>query len=1550
MRRSVRTLVRGLGAAAVFVLGAAGAVALHVDTPTFRRLAMGVANAALASAVHGRVVIERIGALGLGRIDGVDAHAEDPNGLRVVRVEGVRGRLSTWALVRSLAGSGNIVVDISDVTVDRADVDLDTNADGVLALARAFEPRTTTGGAPGRGVSLRIASGHVESGRAHGLANGVVVDADVSDADAAVSAGPGTVTVDVTRAQVAVRTRIGTEIRGGVAGHITRPSPSGGDLQARARWSGTLGGVAGSADVTYDGGKITATVDLPPTSPQAACTVWPTCPFTEPASAHVEAAGTWPRLDVTARASIGAGSVELRGPVDLAPPIRAQLHVQASDVDTHALSVAAPTSDLSGTGALDVTLGENGAARAEVSLAVAAGTVASTRTPPVTLQAGATVDASGRLTSADGALGATERGATVRLNATLAPQGESYRLQVDGNAAAALDSLPRLPPVARGQATAKVHGTLDLGTRRLDATVDASANGIERDGQRAATASLTARATGPLDAPQFDVDLHAKNLVLGGRPFDELEIQAHGTPQRAPVLAWLSGAGVEAKVEGDMTIDRGVTLRDVHASAHRDADRAWSQTRLVRLASDELRVEDAVIEGLGTPLHVDVRKTTSTLELRAQTERLDLASATRLVGGPALVGGTLAIDVDASITPGRATGRLVADVAKVPVTRLGEANAHVDARLDGRHASGKATASVADVGTLTLESSSIEVGGSGPLSLSSWKRAWGAIDVTTHVDLAALAARLPPDRLPVAHVAGVLDATAHVERDSESDDTPDVALDARTTGLAIDGARAAWTLRGTDLTVRARADGRTGETHVDGDVRDGTGPLLALRASSKRFPYGRLVAADAPTEDVLRTLPFDATLDIPSRGIATLPAWLGLGGDSGEVDANVVWTGPVNQPVVRVVAHLRNGRADRAVATIRVDLDLDASYDGSRVDASLSGSSRGDSLLDATATIDARASDVVDALRDGTPVPWIASGNANLTAFPLQSLGALDDRQVSGRASGRIVVEHLHDDARGSADLTSDDLHVGDVACKAAHVQASIGDGVLDGTARVDQDDGYGELHAHAGVIWGRALKPALDETKPIDVSLGARQLRVALLLPFVPRLFSSLDGRIDADLRDHIDPAANTMRPEGSVTLRDGTMEMQSLGGELRDVTAKLTATPDGVIRLDGVSARGLSGHIEAAASGRLQGLGLGAANAAILIPAKEPLPIIFDGVQVGTLDGRFDVVATRARDGSRLDVDVSVPTMRMQLPLTAAHDVQTLGQLTSVDVGLRRGPSDFTPVSLDGESSEATASAGSPGMPVRVAVKLGENVEVKRGTDLDLRLTGGPTVTIGQTLLVEGQITLSRGTIQIQGKPFNVDKGTVSFVGDDPTNPQVVLSASWTAADGTRVYADFVGPLKTGKVELRSEPALPKNEVIALILFGTADGSQGASSQNSPGGQGTGAGSAAAGAAGSAAAAPVNQALGNVNRVLDNVGMAGGLTAKIDTSAANPRPEVELQIARDISLQVAVVLGVPPPGTNPDTTLVTLNWRFLRKWSLEATWGNANTSILDVVWQHRY
>jgi len=297
------------------------------------------------------------------------------------------------------------------------------------------------------------------------------------------------------------------------------------------------------------------------------------------------------------------------------------------------------------------------------------------------------------------------------------------------------------------------------------------------------------------------------------------------------------------------------------------------------------------------------------------------------------------------------------------------------------------------------------------------------------------------------------------------------------------------------------------------------------------------------------------------------------------------------------------------------------------------------------------------------------------------------------------------------------------------------------------------------------------------------------------------------------------------------------------------------------------------------------------------------------------------------------------------ASVEVQELGDLPGVKVGVSRNAREFVEVPLDGSRVDTVERTGKSQSDVRAVLRL-HDVEVSRGTDLNVRLDGQPTITMGASTHATGQIRMSRGSIDVYGKPFTIDRGTVTFVGDDPTNPQVVLTASWAAPDGaTRVYADFVGPLKTGKVRLRSEPAKPQSEILALILFGTTDDQKssppsGTSAQVSP----------AAAVAGGAATQPINRALGGLDRALDNLGLAGGISTKIDTSQTTPRPEVEVQIARDISLQIAWVLGAPPPGTNPDSTLVTLDWHFLRKWSLETTVGDMGTSIFDVVWQHRY
>jgi len=170
--------------------------------------------------------------------------------------------------------------------------------------------------------------------------------------------------------------------------------------------------------------------------------------------------------------------------------------------------------------------------------------------------------------------------------------------------------------------------------------------------------------------------------------------------------------------------------------------------------------------------------------------------------------------------------------------------------------------------------------------------------------------------------------------------------------------------------------------------------------------------------------------------------------------------------------------------------------------------------------------------------------------------------------------------------------------------------------------------------------------------------------------------------------------------------------------------------------------------------------------------------------------------------------------------------------------------------------------------------------------------------------------------------------------------VTAGWSAPDGTRVFADYVGPLRTGKVRLHSEPSLSQTEIVALLQFGSAEAQSGAG-----GGQGAtnSATGTAVGAAGGVATQPINHAL-------DQFGVHA-VAARVDTSeAANPKPEVELRIARDVSLQLAVVLGTPPPGSNPDTTLLTLNWRLMRSLKLATTVGNSGSSIVDMVWERRY
>jgi translocation and assembly module TamB len=243
-----------------------------------------------------------------------------------------------------------------------------------------------------------------------------------------------------------------------------------------------------------------------------------------------------------------------------------------------------------------------------------------------------------------------------------------------------------------------------------------------------------------------------------------------------------------------------------------------------------------------------------------------------------------------------------------------------------------------------------------------------------------------------------------------------------------------------------------------------------------------------------------------------------------------------------------------------------------------------------------------------------------------------------------------------------------------------------------------------------------------------------------------------------------------------------------------------------------------------------------------------------------------------------------------------------------------------------------------LKLVAKL-KDVEVKRDTTMKVKIVGETQVDVGEKTSVTGQIHLPEGFIEIQGKRFKIEKANVTFNGD-PTNPTVIATAVYTAPDveKTVVYADFVGPVKTGKLSLRSEPSHSSSEIMALLLFGSADGYFGKSSQGKESDA-----AKAAGLAGGVVTEGLNKAISGVTSV--------EITTKVDTEQDNnPRPEVEVQLSREVSASIIRSLGVPPPGQSPDTTMVLVDWRFVKNWSADVTLGDKGTSILDFTWKYRY
>ncbi len=195
----------------------------------------------------------------------------------------------------------------------------------------------------------------------------------------------------------------------------------------------------------------------------------------------------------------------------------------------------------------------------------------------------------------------------------------------------------------------------------------------------------------------------------------------------------------------------------------------------------------------------------------------------------------------------------------------------------------------------------------------------------------------------------------------------------------------------------------------------------------------------------------------------------------------------------------------------------------------------------------------------------------------------------------------------------------------------------------------------------------------------------------------------------------------------------------------------------------------------------------------------LFYQGAQV-TLNG--DLSLTGTPQGQLLSGKVTIP----QAEYRTAFDFESLASTgkSGLDVGggggTRGGTFGLAPVTLD------------------VRVEAEESFLVRND---QINTVGTASLTVGGKLndpSITGRLTFEGGTIKFRSQRYDITAGTLDFPIGAGMNPDINFMTEGDVS-GYHVYVGLTGPLNDMEVTLRSEPDLPRSEVLSLITTGRSE-----------------------------------------------------------------------------------------------------------------------------------
>jgi autotransporter translocation and assembly factor TamB len=1543
LRRYAKRAVIGVAGLLGFVALAAVGVLFSLRFAAVRGYIVTRANGALADAFKGKIVLHGVGSLGLGGIGAADAEIFDPAGHRVVDVHGLEARLSVptivWAALTNK--SQPLTVRLDSVSVRHAEVVLIDNGTGSPTLADTFMPKTPSAASSGPGTIVildRVELNHVW---AHGRVGGSpALDVELKKALLTLRTDDVKTAIEVKHTALIARgLPAGADPVGDLQASLDIPAAADKPLGARAHYAGSAAAVPVVLDASYIDSKLAAKLEAKNIPPEVVAKQVPGLELRSPASLSASAEGKLPDLHGTFVLGVGAGNVDGDFDLSLQDDTTLKANVKTHDFNLSELSRSAPPSSLDLTLHAGALLPKTGPITGNFALTSQPSVILAEELPGLAVNGTFASNAQSHQNRVEVHAEIADPGAQTSVDATVL---QAKTTSIEFRSTTQLANPPRLKKLAAlasVQGELSTQGNYQVESQALNAQVRADLRGVRQGENRVARLRLNGSVTGALPHPNAEVRLDADDAVFSGQQVQQAQLAARGSLSRLAVSGEVTTKAPERHVQMSAFVsnDHGILIDHPSVNLRQSGTNLNISATTVSLVDGRTSLRGLHLDGAGKA-DVSLEYGNTLENVHAQTYDLDLASLWHLVDPKApLKSGTATISATYERRGGNPRARLLASSRDLTLGQVKDGSFSADLALDQGRLDGSANADLKQLGELNLEFQElrgIDVANPDPARVTGKLAADGQIKLKDLLDL------VPKDvKLPIARALGVVKYDLTVERAQAGQGLPALHVHVTTNKLQLAGTRetksaietreeaiatAPTSIKGYDVDLDLK-HAETGETELAASVTDDHGKLVSFSVNGKSNATLSNVADQLGNH--WREIPLSVKVVIPERKLQQLPLELRPSGLNGLLSAEFGYDGTLDAPQLKVSGRIARFR-QMDVKKQTVDLVFQANYANSRGKVTGSVKSKEHDVATADIDFETAISDWLNKTEGKTP-HVAASAHLAFDGFPIGLLPPAKEQQLSGQLSGKLALENFGKDATVALNLDMQSLKLANNDLGRIHTEGSARGGKADAKLEVFGKGGTTTAEVHSGLDWGARFVP--EVRMPADASLRARELRLAAFSPLVTSVFGELDGRMNGDLNAHFHGGAPEL--DGHLDLKDGAAQVAAIGQRFDQVTARLSLE-SGKAKLEEFSARATAGKLRVTGEARFAGLDLTGADAKVRIAKNERLSMGISGQELDQTWGSIDIAVRPGQAKGSQTLAVNMGEFHVHMPDTGSQSLQDLEPAKGVRVGTYQRDGGFVTLPLQ-PLKETDPSKNDN--PLTVDLNLGNQIWVAQGDTTQIQLGGKLKLVLGDPMTMTGQIQVVGGKLDVSGKQFQIESGIVTFTGE-PANPTIVATASWDAADDEhhRVYAEASGTAADLKVNLRSEPPLTKDQVLSLIVTGSADGSL------AGGGSGSGTAATAVGAVGGAATQGVNKALSNISDL--------DVSTRIDTSTGTARPELVIQLSAKVSAQITRALGDPAPGTPPDLTFLTLNFRLKRNWSLSALVGDRGESGLDLVWRKRY